>query len=189
MPLKYACFLILFIISISSCANISKKKSEVCVYQLLDDIEWDHFRWVNAKYQLVPYLQGGDIPDGGINIASASLRGDIPITVNEARIIFLDCIDDLLRRMNKNKEIRPYLLNYPCTYANIRYSISFDDLKRETYPPFVSNTHMFRENIDYSMLNEQTRKPEVFLQESYEQAIEKAAAANRNGGSTTPLPS
>lgn len=130
----------------------------------------------------MPYSQGWNIPDGAVNEARVSLRGDIPVIADEARLIFLDCIDDLLSRMNTNKELRPYLLNYPFTYDNIEHSISFDDLKHETHPPLVSNMFAFRENIIYRVLNQQTQKPEIFLRETYQQAIEKAAVANRNGG-------
>ncbi len=51
------------------------------------------------------------------------------LTINESRVLFVDMMEEFLARMNQNKQIRPYLHNYPFDVDNFRLRIGFDDSK------------------------------------------------------------
>ena len=46
-------------------------------------------------------------------------------TIDEARVLFVRGVERLLRRVNEDSRIRPYLHNYPFTVANLTYNLSF----------------------------------------------------------------
>ena len=46
-------------------------------------------------------------------------------TIDEVRVLFVRGVERLLRRVNEDSRIRPYLHNYPFTVANLTYDLSF----------------------------------------------------------------
>ncbi len=149
-------------------------------YELLTNREmWVHFLWVHEEYGFRPSCIGGNMPNGAVKTVDASMRGSAKVSLDEARIILLCCIEDLLTRINAKRELRPYLQNYPFTPVNVSYSISFDDLKAgSVQPPFITDIHTFRGIVLYTAWDKESGEGEKILRESYEDAERKASAEN-----------
>lgn len=46
-------------------------------------------------------------------------------TLEEARILYVKGVERLLKRVNQDPQIRPYLHNYPFTVSNLTYTMQF----------------------------------------------------------------
>jgi len=134
----------------------------------------DHFEWAEKEYGIRCFGIGGNTPSGIEHAVYASMRGDMKVSEEEARQIFLRCVYDLLSRINATRELRPYLIQYPFAPENIEYSIHFDDLKKGTVlPPFISHMHTFRGVILYFIWDMKANERLEILRESYPEADEK----------------
>lgn len=90
-----------------------------------------------------------------------NFNGNQKIDVAQARRLYVEIIDGLLDGFNKNKEIRPYLLNYPFTYKNLEITLSFTD---------DQNHHMSNGYIAFVFIS---KKDEVIVYDSYDQVERK----------------
>ena len=96
-----------------------------------------------------------------------------PMDRDEARYRLVDCVEEMLRAINENEEIRPYLKNYPFTTNNIRVDIFMSDPDgRHLYDPNFEVASISESNkIEYctSVPNLATYKHKY--EESYEEAL------------------
>jgi len=75
-------------------------------------------------------------------------------TMPEARAFFCSFFNELLVPFNENKELRPYLQNYPLSYEDLDLQIVFIDEKGKplTYPDFWSvrkaGEYLYYEHFD-----------------------------------------
>lgn len=66
---------------------------------------------------------------------------------NEARIILIDCVEELLEAINSNKEIRPFLSNYPFNEKNIHLAIfSVDKNGQDTFDPYIGSVSISKQD-------------------------------------------
>jgi len=86
----------------------------------------DHSKEVKKKYGLCLSGQGGSMPDAiqSIFVNYSSTR---KVDVDIARELFIEIGEELIRKINDNEEIRPFLGNYPFTFNNIELDLSFLD--------------------------------------------------------------
>ncbi len=146
----------------------------------------EHFHWVEKEYGLTPLSIGGSMPSGLVLKADASVRGKRDVSEDEAREVFLNCIQDLLRRFNGSKELRPYLIRYPFTSDLVDYSISFDDLAEgSVLPPSISCITAFRNTLLYKVWDPQKEKRTEILRETHEEAERKYREAVNSREATT----
>lgn len=85
-----------------------------------------------SKYTMEVSGGGGYI---GYDIGHIALSVHVykHVKVDESRRIYVEILDAIVQRINKNKKLRPYLREYPMTYDLIKLSLSFMDKK--TYYP------------------------------------------------------
>ena len=50
-----------------------------------------------------------------------------PYTIEEARSLYIELVENYLCRINQTEKLRPYLHDYPFTNANLNFIISFED--------------------------------------------------------------
>ena len=95
-----------------------------------------------------------------------------PLNLKEARSLILDCLETYLLSINSNKEIRPYLHNFPFTHKNVSIMISCRDDKGDRFlPDYITLMHTSElGNICYYVDagNYQTR---LLHEELYEDAL------------------
>lgn len=131
-----------------------------------------HVRWARDTYDLKPGSQGASMPDGPIRSVSIGLQCDKEVTIEEAREIFVKCVEDLIYRVNADKPLRTWLFDYPFTFRNVDYSISFGERKCGSTPgPFIDAVFMGGGEIIYEIRGaERNRWIEVFS-EDYSEAL------------------
>ncbi len=73
-----------------------------------------------------------------------------PLTLEEAREIYVDCVLEFLNEINNNEEIRPYLVNYPFTLQNVDISIaSRTSIYTDYYDPFIYYVMNIKDKVYY----------------------------------------
>lgn len=97
------------------------KESVYCKYAR--EIVDDYCSYVEKTYQLYCYGRGGGFIDNFNNI-DLSFNGAKDLSVIEARILIIECTQELLRRINHDVQIKPYLSHYPFTEKGINLLIS-----------------------------------------------------------------
>lgn len=50
-----------------------------------------------------------------------------PMTVEDARLLYIEVVEGILKVYNDNEIIRPFLHNYPFSFKNLKIRIEFDD--------------------------------------------------------------
>lgn len=107
---------------------------------------------------------------------------DIPFTsfdrlsIDEARILYVNIMEQLLNDINHDVDIRPYLQSYPFTIEGPRLRINFQDrLTRDSIEkPFVESMSLSNGKINYMGLEKQKYDHFISLhKESYSEAYEK----------------
>lgn len=127
---------------------------------------------LNLQLGLSVRAYGGSMPD---DIRETTIRFaktgcyDIPAV----RRMLITVAEELLKEINKDKKIRPYLHNFPFTILNLNIDIIFHDSKGN-WPSenFVAWVRPIYSRIDYLTHNPKTNTyNEVFYSESYEDAL------------------
>jgi len=100
------------------------------------------------------------------------------LSQDEARCLIVDCVEELLKAFNENEKIRPNLLNYPFTPANLdlRIFISSPDGSDVYYPDFCIVSVYNEDFITYKKEDGTGKRLEPKL-EPYQEALAKV----RNG--------
>ncbi|MGM0440214.1 MAG: hypothetical protein ACQEP8_03760 [Chlamydiota bacterium] len=123
------------------------------------------------------YLSGyGGGFRGQVNFLTFSFNSCEHHSLNQARSLMVECIEELLYRMNHDEELQPYLANYPADISNLRFDIAFyKDLihyKHLPYPESIARAVIIDNKIYYSIYDPKKvtdlRKIHV---EPYEEAV------------------
>lgn len=90
----------------------------------VDEIVDDFVEQMEKKYELHCYGSGGSMPNDveKINVLFACYKKS---TVNDARKMEVNAIQELLKRINSHEKIRPYLREYPFCTTRVGITISF----------------------------------------------------------------
>jgi hypothetical protein len=75
------------------------------------------------KYDLMLVGTSAAMPGGVINNLGLVFHIHKVLTREQAREILVGCVEELISEVNMNKEIRPYLKNYPFTPKNITITL------------------------------------------------------------------
>ncbi|MDF2577858.1 MAG: Conserved hypothetical rane protein [Chlamydiales bacterium] len=98
-----------------------------------------------------------------------------PMKIDEARLIYVDCIQEFLKFYNNNEQIRPYLANYPFTVSNISLNLNFLD---ENGSKIVDNSFVYfifnkGDKIFYRGFSPNVEPFVKLHHETYEEALAK----------------
>ena len=94
------------------------------------------------------------------------------LNVAQARKLIIKCSEELLKRINADNDIKPYLSHYPFTEKGISLGVSFDqeDQKRVS-SKFVAMVFTVDGNIYYSSYNHNKKKFQDVHEETYQEAL------------------
>lgn len=112
---------------------------------------------------------------GSVYMISLSFQIHHPMDRDEARIRIVDCVEELLKAVNENEEIRPFLKNYPFTTANVHVSIytNYAD-GREVFDPYIRVVSVYQSDNIYFSTKEPNKTPyKNRYRESYQEALAK----------------
>jgi len=93
---------------------------------------------MTKKHQMDWIGEGGGMM-GSVYMVKLCFQIHHPLDRHEARERLVDCVEELLKAINSNEEIRPYLKYYPFTIKNVIVVI-FSDYPdgRDVYDPYIS---------------------------------------------------
>ena len=110
-----------------------------------------------------------------VHVISLDFVSNQALSVAEARILYIEMMEEFLHRINMNSKIRPYLHNYPFDHKNFELNISFRNKnKRVLQPECVAFMfYIDRKNtLYYDAYDPQQREFYSIHTESYEEALE-----------------
>jgi len=114
---------------------------------------------------------GGGAMMCDIKIISVSYTAFDALNIEGARKLYVEVMEEYLRRINADKSIRPYLHNYPFLYENVELRIGFDDVSGNMMGNgYVSLMHLVRHKIYYKGYDSEKREFYTLHEETYEQA-------------------
>jgi hypothetical protein len=97
------------------------------------------------------------------------------LNVDEARILYVEMMEEFLVRINQNDQIRPYLHDYPFGIKNMELTIGFDDTNGDILGDghvamvFIGKNEMLR----YEAYNSITKEFYTIHKEPYTDARRK----------------
>jgi len=139
----------IFILIIFLVANLSAKEVDSSYLNYVDEIVGDFVGDMGSKYDLHCYGSGGRMPKDveEVEVLFISYRKS---TVEEAREMEVNAIQQLLKRINSHEKIRPYLREYPFKADRVDVTISFRT-ETDDYPldGTVASVFLARNKIFY----------------------------------------
>lgn len=96
------------------------------------------------------------------------------LSKNEARKMILNCIEEILKNINSNEEIKPYLTNFPFSYENISISLYLKTKKGEPiYHPNISIAASNSLGLEFNTIAEENEYSfKERAKETYEEALQ-----------------
>lgn len=68
----------------------------------------------------------------------------------KARVILLDCVEEFLKNINSNEEIKPLLINYPFSHENVSLTLFIRDKNNnKLYHPNISVVSFRRRGLEF----------------------------------------
>ncbi len=118
---------------------------------------------------------GGGAPKGKLDHITVMLgRNGGPISKEQCREIMVDCIQTYLNEINSNEEIRPFLITYPYTFANVDITIiNFYPDGKKVLDPNISTIGTNKKGITYAISATRLGPYKSEVIEPYEEALAK----------------
>lgn len=114
---------------------------------------------------------------GELRYVRTAFKIKAKVDPSQARNLIVPEVKKIMNLFDANKEIRPYLHNFPFTYRNVSYSLSFRDKRGEYYTDgSVAFACIFKDGISYAVHNPITNQFEDILVESWDEAVKKYEA-------------
>src|ERR1700722_6503805 len=115
---------------------------------------------------------GGSMPNDDVRSFFMSFEGMREVDIPEARRLYVEVVEGLLKRVNCDETIRPYLHDYPSISKNTRIHLGFIDRNKN---PVAENHIAFVFLVDgiicYSIYNPRIPDFEIVYEEPYEEAL------------------
>ncbi len=125
----------------------------------------------SKQYELVVNGSGGAFCED-IEQVMLALHIQKYVGIEESRKIYIELLEAMVNQLNKNKELRPYLREYPTTYAPIQLTINF--VAKETrYPPKEYVHFVFKNQADILFFNNyENNKLETIHTEPFKESLQ-----------------
>lgn len=138
-----------------------------------EKITADTAKLLSKKHKMNTIGTGGGLANC-VNRLSLSFQIQGPLTKDQLRILVVDCVEEFLGAINKNKELRPYLKTYPAPFTINDIDITvfiLDSCNIEVYDPFIGVVCTREDNLIYkTAIREDVYKFKSEFKESYRDA-------------------
>lgn len=143
-------------------------------YQSLEKRIWGK---MDRKHQLHMSSFGG-IHSEEIGPVHFSFRTYQEHNKDEARVLLVEVMEEIKEEINKVKELRPYLIQYPMSEDEIGVSISFynPETHENSMLPLVSGVSSLSGKVKYSEEGKNSFEDMMAVHETYREAKLKADA-------------
>ena len=142
--MRYFILTILLLLNLSSCASLTKDE------QIVNSIIHNHSEIEKRNSGLELIGSGSAIPDD-VHGCILHYVANKMLTIPEARKLYINSSERLLKMINENSSLRPFMYRYPFTSKDLEYGISFYD--RNGYfleYPYVALISVTHEEVYYS---------------------------------------
>lgn len=134
---------------------------------------------VEKAYGFRSFAVGGGMMDDVKSITLKYIAYE-KVDIPTARKMLVQNIEDLLKTINSDEKIRPYLHNYPFTVNNLKFGLCFFDSNNDWIePPYLGKAILLNGKIHYSLWNEPKDMLETQEEETYEEALQKVNGSNQ----------
>ena len=170
MILKYVKSLLLIFLLIIGCRLSAQTHESPAHIRHAKELVKSITPFLEKEFNLECVGDGGSMP---YNISSISISfvAKRRASIEEARELHIRCSEKLLKAINENEKIRPYLAEYPFSIDRADISIAFEAY----YGPYTDGTISFvsqaRNQIHYSKNDSLTGKLVDLLVEPYPEAL------------------
>lgn len=173
MKRKASYFLLLLVPVLLFFKNFQGRKEQPEHVKIASEIMADCIQDINKTYGTSCYGSGGSFLDG-VKIISLSFSArDMNLTIDESRVLVVNTVEKLLKRVNDDERIRPHLEHFPFTSNGAEVSISFHDDNGERvgedFVAYVSTNEKGR--VYYSTYDHSAEKLKNLHEESYAEAV------------------
>lgn len=174
-------FFFIILISVTSCAQ----RWQDLAQNYSNKIKFSFAKDMKNEKNLALAGFGGSIRDN-IRLICLDFDAIDELSLEESRALIIDCVRELLRRVNADERIRPYLCQYPFDENNIDITILFfaPDGRYCVAEGKIDAVSLYNGNLVYLKYNPYTRKNTLILKETYKEGLrlveekEKMQAAN-----------
>ncbi|MFN0065348.1 MAG: hypothetical protein ACKVOH_03840 [Chlamydiales bacterium] len=114
--------IIYFLLVVFLCTGFAYREPSYC--KIVDCITKSYLQeFANPRHLMLSGYGGAMMHD--IQEISLSFLSHDTLNVDEARILYVEMVEELLQRVNSHEQIRPHLHNFPFGIDNIKLDISF----------------------------------------------------------------
>ena len=151
---------------IMSCFAVGKH----CQYA--DEVMYSYSKKMKKEKDLHAFGMGGELMTN-VKVLTLKYLSDRKTTVDEARLLVVDCVEGLLKDVNNHKGIRPYLNDYPFTAKNLEFGIIFMDDNGDFIEgdKVLGSVSMIKDQIYYREGIPKTNRFKKVHEETYEEAL------------------
>jgi len=174
MKILYGTIAVILILVICS-SFFSLKKKKVDYEKIADRITGRTMLKIEKETKLIFVGFGGGAMHN-IRLLSMSFDYYQEVDLDQARELLLYAVDTYLEEINKDQEVRPYLITYPFTAANVEIQIFFyQPDRRDLGPGKIYYSSAIDGIFDFYIPGKEQYSRETFSEETYEEAKQRVA--------------
>lgn len=130
---------------------------------------------IKQKHDLYPCGTIIAMPDGVVKELGLCFTTHEKLSEEQLRSLVIDCATELLNQINNNPNIQPFLVKRPFTIKETQIIIYNENKDRriEIYYPDTSSIQILKGILSIRKQSPESKKIEYFLEETYEEAMEK----------------
>lgn len=133
---------LLFLLVCTSCMSFSSEPNYI---KLSNKISKNFIIEMETKYN-IKYAGGGGAFATNVKEIALTFMVLDPLTLSQGRRLYIELVEELLKRYNSNEEIIPYLNNYPFTYMNTEIDLIFKCRNPQPDTPTLCSISLSQKN-------------------------------------------
>ncbi len=166
---------LLSVILLFSCEHVERD-----YVKIVDEITAEYKNEVIKQYNLVLLGEGGGMM-GDIQRISLTFNMYRSLNLAEARNLIVKLEERYLEMLNDNKDVRPYLHNYPFAPKSLKIAITFSSPEKNfVLPPDIANVVVLDGEVCYRTYNKEKKMLDEIFSESYEDAYKIVYGHEKN---------
>ena len=176
--------LVLATVLIGSTWYIVKRENDYFTH--LNRITNKFIREMEEEYGFSCFSIGGSL-SGNIKKVSLKFNCYEKKSIEEARMLEIDCVERFCEIINSNKKIRSHLEEFPFTNERVGIMICFCKEGFKSFPPeeSISLVLSCREKLYYTVIFNDHRPNQTVLEETYSEAYEKVKGISSDAQQAT----
>lgn len=92
--------------------------------------------------------------------------------IEQARILFVNCVEEMIHEANSKESMKPFMNSYPFTNENIEIILGFREANgNEIHTPFVSSVLNVNNTVFYSTIDPETNESVRMHSEPYDEGV------------------